>query len=113
MPELGSYGSVRGAAGNSRPYRDHAPGTAESTRMTHMRHWAGQGRATEREKRSSPRASSSGRVGSELYHFDPPSLSPYLRLSRGLGPPGQMIRIWPGDYSGRHMIGQHGANTPP
>jgi len=22
MPELGSYGSVRGAAGNSRPYRD-------------------------------------------------------------------------------------------
>jgi hypothetical protein len=23
MPELGSYGSVRGAAGNSRPYREH------------------------------------------------------------------------------------------
>ena len=22
MPELGTYGSVRGAAGNSRPYRD-------------------------------------------------------------------------------------------
>jgi hypothetical protein len=22
MPELGSYGSVRGAAGNSRPYRE-------------------------------------------------------------------------------------------
>ncbi len=25
MPELGSYGSVRGAAGNSRPYRDRRP----------------------------------------------------------------------------------------
>ncbi len=25
MPELGSYGSVRGAAGNSRPYRDSQP----------------------------------------------------------------------------------------
>jgi hypothetical protein len=25
MPELGSYGSVRGAAGNSRPYRDCRP----------------------------------------------------------------------------------------
>jgi hypothetical protein len=24
MPELGSYGSVRGAAGNSRPYREYA-----------------------------------------------------------------------------------------
>ena len=23
MPELGTYGSVRGARGNSRPYRDH------------------------------------------------------------------------------------------
>ena len=23
MPELGSYGSVRGARGNSRPYREH------------------------------------------------------------------------------------------
>ena len=23
MPELGLYGSVRGAAGNSRPYREH------------------------------------------------------------------------------------------
>jgi hypothetical protein len=23
MPELGTYGSVRGAAGNSRPYREH------------------------------------------------------------------------------------------
>jgi hypothetical protein len=25
MPELGSYGSVRGAAGNSRPYRERQP----------------------------------------------------------------------------------------
>ena len=24
MPELGSYGSVRGARGNSRPYRENA-----------------------------------------------------------------------------------------
>jgi hypothetical protein len=24
MPELGLYGSVRGAAGNSRPYREHS-----------------------------------------------------------------------------------------
>ena len=28
MPELGSYGSVRGAAGNSRPYRDCRPLTS-------------------------------------------------------------------------------------
>jgi len=26
MPELGSYGSVRGAAGNSRPYRERRHG---------------------------------------------------------------------------------------
>jgi hypothetical protein len=34
MPELGSYGSVRGAAGNSRPYRDWRPhgGGAADTR---------------------------------------------------------------------------------
>jgi hypothetical protein len=25
MPELGTYGSVRGAAGNSRPYRERRP----------------------------------------------------------------------------------------
>ena len=25
MPELGPYGSVRGAVGNSRPYREHSP----------------------------------------------------------------------------------------
>jgi len=25
MPELGTYGSVRGAAGNSRPYRECRP----------------------------------------------------------------------------------------
>jgi hypothetical protein len=28
MPELGPYGSVRGAAGNSRPYRECRPRTA-------------------------------------------------------------------------------------
>jgi hypothetical protein len=27
MPELGTYGSVRGAAGNSRPYRECRPCT--------------------------------------------------------------------------------------
>jgi hypothetical protein len=33
MPELGSYGSVRGAAGNSRPYRERRQqsGSAPST----------------------------------------------------------------------------------
>ena len=29
MPELGSYGSVRGARGNSRPYREHPAGGLE------------------------------------------------------------------------------------
>ena len=28
MPELGPYGSMRGARGNSRPYRDHDAGIA-------------------------------------------------------------------------------------
>ena len=28
MPELGLYGSMRGARGNSRPYRDHCVGWA-------------------------------------------------------------------------------------
>jgi len=25
MPELGTYGSVRGVPGNGHPYRDHSP----------------------------------------------------------------------------------------
>ena len=29
MPELGSYGSVRGARGNSRPYREHRAYTVD------------------------------------------------------------------------------------
>jgi ABC transporter substrate binding protein len=29
MPELGPYGSVRGARGNSRPYREHGAGSAD------------------------------------------------------------------------------------
>ena len=33
MPELGSYGSVRGAAGNSRPYRER-----RRQRPLHTRH---------------------------------------------------------------------------
>jgi hypothetical protein len=33
MPELGSYGSVRGARGNSRPYRESRRDPAKPTRM--------------------------------------------------------------------------------
>jgi hypothetical protein len=33
MPELGSYGSVRGAAGNSRPYRERRRCWASHTLM--------------------------------------------------------------------------------
>ena len=39
MPELGPYGSVRGARGNSRPYRESGRTTVEMTRLTHCRHW--------------------------------------------------------------------------
>ena len=38
MPELGPYGSVRGARGNSRPYRESHRGPAKPTRMTLRRH---------------------------------------------------------------------------
>ena len=31
MPELGTYGSVRGAAGNSRPYRECRPLMSRAT----------------------------------------------------------------------------------
>jgi hypothetical protein len=34
MPELGSYGSVRGARGNSRPYRESGQCTVKMTRLT-------------------------------------------------------------------------------
>jgi hypothetical protein len=37
MPELGSYGSVRGARGNSRPYRESDRRTVKMTRLTHCR----------------------------------------------------------------------------
>jgi hypothetical protein len=30
MPELGTYGSVRGAVGNNRPYREHRRGRGRS-----------------------------------------------------------------------------------
>src|SRR5881394_143756 len=33
MPELGPYGSVRGARGNSRPYRESHRGPVKATRM--------------------------------------------------------------------------------
>jgi hypothetical protein len=38
MPELGPYGSVRGARGNSRPYRESSAQTAKVTRLTQRRH---------------------------------------------------------------------------
>src|SRR5437667_4318586 len=36
MPELGPYGSVRGARGNSRPYRESRRYAAKPTRKTHF-----------------------------------------------------------------------------
>jgi hypothetical protein len=38
MPELGPYGSVRGARGNSRPYREHAVLAWLLPVLTHLRH---------------------------------------------------------------------------
>ena len=41
MPELGTYGSVRGARGNSRPYREsptHAPSGQLWTHSVHLAH---------------------------------------------------------------------------
>ena len=38
MPELGPYGSVRGARGNSRPYRESNRHTVKGTRLTHNGH---------------------------------------------------------------------------
>src|SRR5438876_386399 len=38
MPELGPYGSVRGARGNSRPYRESHLGPVKPTRMTRFGH---------------------------------------------------------------------------
>jgi hypothetical protein len=38
MPELGPSGSVRGARGNSRPYRDSSGLSVKPTRMTQQRH---------------------------------------------------------------------------
>jgi len=38
VPELGSHGSVRGARGNSRPYRESRRDPVKPTRMTHCRH---------------------------------------------------------------------------
>jgi hypothetical protein len=35
MPELGPYGSVRGARGNSRPYRELTADIPKTTRLTH------------------------------------------------------------------------------
>jgi protocatechuate 3,4-dioxygenase beta subunit len=40
MPELGPYGSVRGARGNSRPYRESRRDPVKPTRMTQSGHRA-------------------------------------------------------------------------
>jgi hypothetical protein len=37
MPELGPYGSVRGARGDSRPYRESERRVVKVTRLTHSR----------------------------------------------------------------------------
>ena len=44
MPELGPYGSVRGARGNSRPYRESRPGLVKPTQKTPSRTWGDDGR---------------------------------------------------------------------
>ena len=36
MPELGPYGSVRGARGNSRPYRENGWPKLKTARITHI-----------------------------------------------------------------------------
>jgi hypothetical protein len=51
MPELGSYGSVRGAAGNSRPYRER-------------RQQGGSAGPTERRPKSA-KARSRGKLGTD------------------------------------------------
>ena len=37
MPELGPYGSVRGARGNSRPYRESERRAVKQALLTHFR----------------------------------------------------------------------------
>src|ERR1700716_4244942 len=39
MPELGPYGAVGGARGNSRPYRESDRRTVRMSRLTQQRHW--------------------------------------------------------------------------
>ena len=51
MPELGSYGSVRGARGNSRPYREHRVDTANRSVLTHNVAWLLDNGATQHVKR--------------------------------------------------------------
>jgi hypothetical protein len=56
MPELGTYGSVRGAAGNSRPYREcrpmlrvrQAPGPASESLQGRNPRFGGRRRSRER-----------------------------------------------------------------
>ena len=50
MPELGPYGSVRGARGNSRPYRESGRQRVETALLTHLGHQPMQLRARAEEK---------------------------------------------------------------
>src|ERR1700681_4049671 len=47
MPELGSYGSVRGARGNSRPYRESHRQRVRTTRLARFGHPGGNDLASE------------------------------------------------------------------
>jgi hypothetical protein len=59
MPELGSYGSVRGARGNSRPYRESSADSqndaidSERTQASAIRRLGGE-HAQGRQRRSGP-----------------------------------------------------------
>src|SRR6202022_3973449 len=46
MPELGPYGSVRGARGNSRPYRESDRPTVKTALLTQYTTWTRNGHAT-------------------------------------------------------------------
>jgi hypothetical protein len=61
MPELGPYGSVRGARGNSRPYRESRRPRVRMTRLTHVRHRAFPAKPTMEAKMSAFAKANSGR----------------------------------------------------
>jgi hypothetical protein len=95
MPELGSYGSVRGAAGNSRPYRDRrkagpihalkwpASEKRQGTKSRWVGHWRRRGLYGELNAASgSKRMRRSGRV----HGFGPRRECPFTadRADRGV-----------------------------